>query len=387
MTYKNKNFRIKEFKKLRIGFFYPESSVFKPIDPDRIWTSDRGLTGSEYALFRYALGLSRLGHGVTIFTKFTKVGDLEKITCCPYQEWQQIYHSQPWDALCSWMTPEPLKIAQPDQFRFFNQQVSDFNMCESGWENYVDVLAPLSFSHASYLKTRTNYTGKWRILYNGVDTQEFKPMEKIAGKIIWASSHDRGLHWLLEAFPLIKSKVPHAELHVFYDMHGLHAFANRENSNSPQIRELKQRSQYTIEALKKLTLYGVHSHGSISRDRMIKEMNSAELLAYPCDPVTYTETFGVTVAEACAAGAIPVICAADAFKELWSEAVDHVDPPFSDHKDQFVELVVRNLTDSEYKNKNRERCVNHAIKFDWSNLISNLEEAISSKGAYGLPVV
>ncbi len=374
---------------LRIALFYPSNCVWKPVDPANIWSSSRGLTGSEIAFFMYALELSRRGHGVTVFTKFTKGGDIEKVTCCQYEEWESIYKNQHWDALCSWMTPEPLFSAPSGSLRLFNQQVSDFNMCRPGWENVVDLVAPLSSSHARYMRPTTSFpSDKWRVMHNGVDTDAFKPGTKVPGKMVWASSHDRGLHWLLEVFPKVRARVPHANLHVFYDFGGVDRFASiPDEDQNPNFRELGFRSRYVKEALRRLEGKGVHVHQSVSRERMQREMAEAEVLAYPCDPVHYTETFGVTVLEACASGAVPVICTADAFGELWGDVVPNVPAPFSLHRDEYVDRLCSVLLDPEHRRRYSEACVSHAERFRWSDLASRLEQCLLTRGVSGLPNV
>jgi len=374
---------------LRIGLFYPSSMMANPVNPDEIWTSSRGLTGSELTCFMFATELAKRGHSVTVFSNFTKIGKIGDVICCHYGEWASTYHSHEWNALCSFMTPEPLKIANPSAFRLFDQQVSDFKLCEPGWESYVDLLCPLSHSHARYMRSLTSFPSeKWRVINNGVDTSIFKPGDKIPGKMVWASSHDRGLHWLLEAFPKIKRRVPHAELHVFYNFAGLqHLYNIPENESSPHMRELGQRSRYTVEALHRLREHGVFARDSVSREIIRDEMASAELLAYPCDPVHYTETFGVTVLEACASGAVPVLCAADAFDELWSEVCPNVPAPYSAHKQEYEDLVVNMLTDDMRRKQISELCIKHAKKFEWANLVCDLETCLTTRGKHGFPEV
>jgi glycosyltransferase involved in cell wall biosynthesis len=372
---------------MRVAFFYPERTIGRPIDPAEIWTSPRGLTGSEVACVMYALELSRMGHGVTFFSRLTRGGNIEDVVCCHYGEWESMYKEQHWDALCSWMVPDPLEVANPAQFRLYNQQVSDFNMVHAGWESKVDFVAPLSHSHANHMLPMCSLPKeKWRVMYNGVDTKLFHPKEKVPGKVVWASSHDRGLHWLLELWPKVRAEVPNAELHIFYDFNGVETFSKMENATG-EYAELGQRSRYTVEAIRRLAPHGVRAHKSVSRERIRDEMATAQVLAYPCDPVRYTETFGVTVLEACASGAIPVICTADAFGELWSEASLFVPPPFKDNKGRFVEKLVFALKDDIGRATRTNVCVDHAEKFNWRPLAKGLSTFLESRGEEGLPEV
>jgi glycosyltransferase involved in cell wall biosynthesis len=385
--------------RLRIGFFYPQKCMNEPLDPPNIWTAKRGLTGSELACVQYATELARLGHSVNLFTKVNHAADKDGVIYIPYDEWRTTYCNQNWDSLLSWMNPEALKIAPPGAFRFFNQQVSDFGGCESGWEQYVDILAPLSYSHAKHVAPMCNMPQeKWRVLYNGTDTSFFRPAKKQPYKMIWASSHDRGLHWLLELFPSIKKQVPQAELHIFYNSHGIRSFASIPQQNLSDLtpgypdghpwtvhnEELGRRARYTLEAMRRLSDKGVVFHDSVGRDRIRDEMASASVLAYPLDPVRYTETFGVTVLEAIASGAIPVLCLADAFEELWGTMGYNVPAPYQQHKPEFLKKLIMALNVEE-SNINREIRLTYAKNFEWKTLAKNLEAHLVSRGTFGLP--
>ncbi len=294
------------------------------------------------------------------------------------------------------MIPEPLKYANKNTFRIYNQQCSDFSCCEPGWENYVDVFLPLSNSHANYMVSQTSFPkSKYRILHNGVDTSQFNPSiaEKIPGKMIWASSHDRGLHWLLEAYPKIKAKAPNANLHVFYDFNGVEVFSKWENitpyndERSRRCNELGQRSRYIKEAIKRLSSMGVNIHKSVSRERIKHEMASSVCLPYPLDPIHYTETFGVTVLEAMACAAVPVLCAQDCFRELWSSDCPSVPAPYYDHKDDFIDKTISVLNNKDFFNHWKDKCVEHAGKFDWKKLLPKFSSFIRTRGDHGLPDV
>lgn len=377
---------------MRIAFFYPNKCISEAIDPHNIWDSKRGLTGSELTCIKYAIELGKLGHSVNLFTKVPYACSIDGILFLPYEEWGNTYHKQTnWDALISCMNPEPLSIAKSG-FKIFNQQVSDFGGCSPGWENHVDILAPLSHSHSRHLFNMTNFPkNKWRVLYNGTDNDEFRPGLKEDGKIIWASSHDRGLHWLLEAFPKIKNQYPKANLHIFYNFVGVRSFSewqsNGDSSEAKFIEELGRRSRYVLNAINRLSHKDVHCHESVSRSQIRHEMSSSQVLAYPLDPVRYTETFGVTVLEACSSGVIPVLCTADAFGELWSDVSLNVPPPYPDHKDKFIEHVVSALNGGSHIEGLRQRAIQKSKQFSWPVLAKNLETFILSDGGAGLPEV
>jgi glycosyltransferase involved in cell wall biosynthesis len=116
-------------------------------------------------------------------------------------------------------------------------------------------------------------------------------------------------------------------------------------------------------------------------------MATAQALVYPCDPVRFTETFGVTVLEACASGAVPILCTADAFSELWGHSSVCVPPPYTEHKEEFIENVIQVLSDSLFYERLQTTCVQYAKKFEWSTIAKQLESTLITRGEEGLPKV
>lgn len=377
---------------MRFAFLLHPKGVRVPFDPSSIWTSSRGLTGSEIAYFKFAEAMASAGHDVTLFSNFSSSGVFGSARCSPYVEWETIYCLQFWDAACSWTMADPLFLTRNDTFRFLNHQCNGFSTSPPGWESHVDIIAPLSHTHAKRIVHETQFPkDKWRVLYNGVDTSKFRPGEKVPGKIIWASSLDRGFHWLLEMFPALKRAVPNVELHVFYDFHSINYMSTEyvpgKWFSTPVHDELGNRSRYILEAVRRMEHLGVFAHKSVSRDRMEEEMRTSSVLAYPLDPVYFTETFGVVVLEACASGTAPVICSDDAFGELWGSVTESVPPPFKDHKDEFFNKLVNLLTNETYRSKVADKCVLHAKQFEWSKIASSLEICLKTRGSEGLPMV
>lgn len=377
---------------MKIAFLLHPKIVRDPFDPESIASSPRGLTGSEVALFKFAEFAVSSGHDVSIYSSFTSRGSFRGISCIPFQAWESTDCHNKWDAACGWTVADPLSFASPDTFRFLNHQCNGFSTSAPGWESYVDIIAPLSHTHARRLAPDTSFPrDKWRILYNGVDTSKFKPGVKVPGKIMWASSPDRGLHWLLEMFPAVKRRVPEAELHIFYNFHSVHHMAAEYTPGrsfmTPIHEELGNRSRYVLEGVRRLSGKGVHAHKSVSRDRMEDEMRTSSVLAYPLDAVYFTETFGVVVLEACASGTAPVLCSDDAFGELWGPVAECVPPPFARHKIEFFDKLIHLLTDETYRLNVADRCVAYAKKFDWNVLAAELELCLRTRGSSGLPCV
>ena len=139
-------------------------------------------------------------------------------------------------------------------------------------------------------------------------------MPKTAEAVVWASSPDRGLHWLLELFPRLRKVVPDVTLDVLYLYQAAAASGTGEVAN---------RYRYMNAALEKLRGKGVRFHGSVSRRRVADAFCSSRVLAYPCHPDgPFTEGFSCTILEAAVAGCLPVIVGADALQfEGWQRLV------------------------------------------------------------------
>ncbi len=366
----------------RIAVLYPTVAMGRPVNVETIETDARGLTGSENTALQYAIGLAALGHAVTMFCNVTLAGSYKGVAFRPDAEWNPGV-AEKFDACVSFMNAAPLMGVSPKVFRIFNMQCGDFGGQPAGWEEHTDILCSLSHTHAKFMKPTTALpSDKWRVMYNGVDTDAFKPGTKIPGRCIWASSHDRGLHHVLEIWPQVRAEVPHAELHIFYDLQGLERFAKMGPTDVPFLAELQRRSIYELEMMRRLVGHGVFLGGSISRERMQREMAQAEVLAYPCDAVRFTETFGCTVVEAMASGCVPVLCFADAFSELWeSRGCPGVAWPYDERKDEYTAKLINALRHPhQWATALREK----AHDFACGPLVKNLEKCIKTRGAEGL---
>lgn len=373
---------------MKLAFLLPPEVMPRPLEPARLLDSPRGLSGSEGSCIGYAQGLAARGHDVTLYCNVGAPGTIvqgeDALNVTPYQAWASD-RRQPWDAALSWMSAEPLRGCSA-KLRCLDQQYGDFLVTDWPWAASVDRVLTLSKAQARVLHAQNSEVPKenWALLPNGVDPEYIKPARKVPGRVVWLSSHDRGLHHLLSCWGRVRQAVPHAELFVFYEPSGMNFWAGHEGSSAREA-ELRRRSQYCLEALGRLGSQGVKLYGSAGRSEVAKVLASAEFLAYPSDPVTFTETFGVSVLEAMSAGCTPILCASDALEELWCGPAPYVRWPYPGD-DVYLALLLEFMRDKKLTEEVAGLCRNHALRYRWEALVSALEAFLLSGGKEGLEV-
>lgn len=376
---------------MRIAFVYGEWSVAnRPFEIDRLWDSDRGLTGSELSCFSFARAMAQRGHSVELYVPY--VGEATQWEGIP------VYHCERDKIRISdkevayvWNEPDQCRFIHRGVLRVVNQQLNDFSFCRSGFDRAVDLYTSPSEDHMAHLVAQPNTSPeKWVVLPNGCDLTEYGGVQTEEGRslaradfarhpkqVMWASSPDRGLHWLLQAWPAIRRRVPGAELRIFYNIRGWLDRAKEWIQYDGMLREQGYRAHYVAEALRRLRGHGVDCVGSVSRSRMALEWGNADLLAYPCDTITYTEGFCVTLLEACAAGVPAVSAKTDALPSIYGGVVPMVGVPVKDHLGHFVDAAVEALTMSyDQRQALRQRTTEFAAEFTWRRLAARLEEIL-----------
>ncbi len=219
---------------------------------------------------------------------------------------------------------------------------------------------------------------RWEVLTNGCDPDSYDRLasdgvEKIPGRVMWGSSPDRGLHWLLQEWPKIRRAVPHAHLKIFYKVMKWADNIIAHPWGDPSIQEQIRRAHYIKEALYRLSSHGVELVDSVSRRQIDREMAEAEVLAYSCDPVSWTEGFSVTLMEGCAARSCPVTTSVDALPEIYGGFIPMVRTPVKDHMSEFSDLVIRGLVDKDYRDGVNRTVRDLSSRYTWASLAQRLE--------------
>lgn len=175
--------------------------------------------------------------------------------------------------------------------------------------------------------------------------------------IVYGSSYDRGLEWLLKMWPDIKKEVPEAKLRVFY---GWNLFDIAAKGN-PQMFEWKDQM---IELMKQ---DGITDLGRISHEAVKKEFETAGIWAYPTQ---FGEISCITAMKAQTYGAIPVVVAYAALQETVQYGIK-VDGDIYDQetKDEFKKELISLLKSPERQEEIRVPMMKWAkSKFPWSKV-------------------
>lgn len=365
---------------LRLAMVYGQfsSQIHGPFGIKGLYETT-GLTGSESFFFNTAKSLSERGHQIDVFcdvqAPYHSTVELNNVHVYPLSA----NRGRDYDAYLAWNEPDLLRSDPDDRVKICAQQLNDFNSyCDPGYSDHIDCFVFPSRTHRDYMLSNAPFgEDKTEVLPNTINLDFYKQEAPRREKntIIWASSPDRGLHNLLQIFPLVRQQVPNAVLKIFYrfdpwyqDLMGHH------NVNS-------RRARYINECLERLGRYGengVFLIGQVPNKQMSFEMQKARVLAYTCDPLRFTEGFSVTIMDACAAGCLPIISDVDALADVYGEAA-HIVPGRAHRPDvqaAWVTAICRALSDDEWHQTITTKAVafsksfdRHAVAGRWEGLI------------------
>lgn len=362
----------------RIAFLYSPSAFGThrpPVDFDN--PEAYSLTGTDLICVNPARELARRGHKVDLYCH--AAGELRSYDGVTVFDWRNWGDKQAdcYDVAIAISNPNALKHCSPSTVRLVNRQVSEFGIdCDDGWQNHVDfIMCPSRTACDVVSKPLDPVTQrKFRVLPNGCYPEQFGREQRVPGRVAYLSSPDRGLHWLLRCWPEIKRRVPEAHLRIYY--YALRDWLEHRCQDMWRGTEEWRRAHYVKWALERLAPLGVEAVGGIPHGEIAGALSEATVMAYPCDPMQFTETYSVATLEACAAGCVPVICGADALTEVHGKACPTVAPPMRDRVGDFTDLVVRGLTDEVWRRSVQERGRAHAEAHAWPVLAERLERII-----------
>lgn len=263
-------------------------------------STNEGIGGSEEAVIHLAPLLVRLGWQVEVYNNCLQEGNYDGAVWKPFWTYDQ---TQPCAVFIAWRDTRSILLAPTGAYCV--AWMHDRSKPEHWSEDMirrVDKVFVLSAFHATDLTTIPQ--SKIMITANGIHPGPFAAHEpRDLKRCIYASSPDRGLDILLQNWPLVREKVPDAELHVFYGFNKTYDELHKHNQHMKEFRDT---------CLKLLQQPGVVYHGRVGHEQLTKEFLRSALWTYP---TYFTEISCITAMKAQAAGAIPVTTALAALNE------------------------------------------------------------------------
>jgi len=339
---------------VRVCFYARQSEPFSPATP-----GERGLGGSESALYYLARELASLGHEVTVLNHCGDDGGLyDGVMYLDIRRhrhrWQPLLRATPPELLVLFRRMLDVAAPLPGRVRVFwahdFQGVSaDYprgrlaRLLAIQWRRFT---GPAFYRRIHYVVAVSQFladqfrylfrvpANKLLVMPNGVDVDMFATSGSDCRdpyRLVYTSVPDRGLDILLaRIFPAIKREIPQATLHVF--------------------------SYRSLEPYRGLAADGVVLGGSLSKSRLAQELLRSSLLVYPC---TVEELGAIAVLEAMAAGVPAVTSTLGVLPELVGDRERGIavpgDPRTQPFAERFVHEVVMLLRQQDQLQRMRVR--------------------------------
>ena len=259
------------------------------------WTPDNektGIGGSEEAVINMARELTKLGWEVTVYGNHGfEAKEYDGVWYRPFWEWSP---EEPTDVFISWRDPNmfDLEINAKKKYLWLHDTNPQSSFTQARLDK-MDGIFVLSKYHRSLYPNVPDT--KFILSANGINTDHFTDAsKKVPGKCMYVSAPNRGLMTLLQMWPRIKERAPHAELYWAY---GWNTYDIMARSN-PVARTYKDQCVKLMA-----TLDGFHDLGRIGHEELATHMKESELWLYPTE---FTEIFCISAIKAQAAGMTPV---------------------------------------------------------------------------------
>jgi glycosyltransferase involved in cell wall biosynthesis len=374
--------------------FAPENVGSRPFDFNNLWDDPRGMTGTDSAILIFARELAKRGHRVALYIENPNAAEFDGVRL---YDLRTLPHDG-YDVVVSFVYSRFFRGMSPTVLRVNFQTCNSLDYELPNFEDDVDLFLSPSSHHCEYMQKWTlTKARKWEVMRLGCYVDDYGAAAhpilpdarvdevcpecdstldgKIPGRVVHTSSPDRGLHLVLQEWPAILDAVPGATLKIFY--HSLNDYiqnyaAVQIGANRP-IQEIEHgcRVRYIQAALGRLK--NVEVVGSISRNRMKRELSEAMVLAYPCETISYSEGFSVSTLEGCASGALPIIAGCDALDDVYKGVLPMVPHPARKHTAMWRDLVIKALTDEPWRARKVAVARDFALRHHYPDLAAELE--------------
>ena len=257
------------------------------------WSIKEGIGGSEEAIIRLAPKLQKLGYKVVVYAKpGSRTGLYDGVMWRNFWEWNP---EDEFDIFVAWRAPFIFekKIKARKKYLWLHDVMEEGEFGQNRLDN-LDKVIVLSKYHRSLFPMIPDE--KIMLSANGIDPETFEGIDvkRDPQKILYASSHVRGLAYLYKIWPDVKKAVPNATLDVYY---GRDSYDKVHKGNPERMKWMDGMIQQAKD------LEGVTDHGKVSQEKITEEGFKSGIWAYPCP---FPEIYCITAIKSQASGAIPV---------------------------------------------------------------------------------
>jgi tetratricopeptide (TPR) repeat protein len=338
----------KKWPKKSIAWFCGKG--FEPWSPENLKT---GIGGSETAVIELSKHWARMGYDVTVFGYPKEEKDWDGVH---YKQYWRFNHQDTFDTLIIWRNPWILdrKYNANRVFLDLHDVINPHELTEGRLKN-VDKIFVKSNYHRNFAPDVPD--NKFVVIPNGVNPDLFDVKgDRRPYKVIYASSYDRGLEYMLRyGWPVIKKEIPEAELNIFY---GWNLFDSVHKDNP-------ERMNWKGRMLDLMKQDGVTERGRVGKDRLAKEFAESQILYYA---TTFEEIDCITVRQGAITGAVPFTTDYSAIKERPYCVRTKGDPYDKETQEAVAMNIVKYLKDPKLLEQQREKSLTMAKNETWENI-------------------
>lgn len=256
---------------------------------------DKGIGGSEEAVIRISRELSKLGYKVTVFgtpgEEAGLDGDVE------YKHYWEFNRKDQFDIFISWRNPEIFDepINARKSYLWLHDVMDKEEFIDERLANLDKIIFVSKYHRKLYPFIPED---KCLISGNGITPEEFEQADgkfkRDPHRVVYMSSHVRGLELIYKVWPEVLKQVPDASLDVYYGW----ASYDAVNKSNPERMAWKDKMIQLERELPNVT-----DHGKIGHKQIVEEIFKSGVWAYPCP---FPEVYCITAVKAQAGGAVPV---------------------------------------------------------------------------------
>lgn len=328
---------------------WPENSIvfwcsfaFEEWGPDSL---ERGCGGSEEAVIHLSKRFVKMGYDVTVFNNCPKEQTVDGV------KWVRAERFNPRDIfniLIAWRNNPYLEPRVATKKFIDVHDVPSLKYFPEWSLKDVTMLVKSDYHRSLFPDLKDD---NFAVINNGVDFDQFPKTKKIKNNLVWTSSYDRGLEYLLEMWPDIRSKHPEATLDIAY---GWNLYDTSLRGRSDDGKEWKR----SMEVLMRQD--GITVHGRLPSDEVAKLYNQADIWAYPTD---FPEIDCITATKAMAAGCVPITTSHAVMKERNQGIMIEGSGADYDVRETFKKELIKLMGDEKKKADIRSKM--DVSKFSW----------------------